>query len=190
MHKIECECGKLQGQIVGDGTCNRLVCYCADCRAFAKFLGRAEAILDAKGGTEIVQIAQPRVDILRGKDYLAAVRLSSRGLVRLYANCCNTPLGNILANPKCSFIGLIHSCLDRSMIDQDFGEKVAKVNVDSATGSPKPQQQGLPGVFWRFAVIILSARFRGRYLESEFFDESGSLIVAPTILTREERKAL
>lgn len=61
MHRIECQCGALGGYIQGAGTCSRVVCYCSDCRVFEKFLGCHNDVLDAHGGTEIVQLAQPCV---------------------------------------------------------------------------------------------------------------------------------
>lgn len=186
MHKIQCQCGALSGHVRGAGTCSRVVCYCADCQAFAKFLGRAGDILDAQGGTEIVQLAQPRVVFSQGKEHLAAVRLSDQGMIRWYAACCNTPLGNTLPDPKVSFIGLIHSVLNRAKMAEDFGKNIAIVNVDSAIGEPKPKQKGLPGMIVRFLWIILSMRIGGKYRNSPLFTESGEPVVSPVILSGEE----
>lgn len=190
MHRLQCQCGALRGEISGKGTSSRVICYCSDCRAFANFLDRAIDVLDEQGGTEIVQVAQPRVALTQGREHLAAVRLSEKGTVRWYAACCNTPIGNTLANPKVSFIGLIHSPLDHSRLDQDFGSKVAQVNVASAIGTPKPEQQRLFSTILRFIWIILSARVGGTYRRSPFFNQDGDLVVSPRILTTEERRAL
>lgn len=190
MHRIQCKCGALQGHIQGTGTCSRVACYCADCRAFTKFLGCSDDVLDAQGGSEIVQLAQPRVVFSQGKEHLAAVRLSEKGLLRWYADCCKTPIGNTLANPKVSFIGLIRSFLDQSMIDKDFGRSIAVVNVDSAIGDPKPVPKGLFGVILRFIWIVLPMRISGQYRRSPLFTESGDPVVSPRVLTAEERKDL
>lgn len=190
MHKIQCKCGSLRGHIRGVGTCSRIVCYCSDCKAFTKFLGCSNDVLDAQGGTEIVQLAQPRVVFSHGKDHLAAVRLSENGLVRWYAACCKTPIGNTLANPKVSFIGLIHSSLDHSMMEEDFGTNIAIVNVGSATEESRPKQRGLLGTILRFFWIVLSMRIGGKYRGSQLFNETGDLIVTPLILTAEELKDL
>lgn len=82
MHRIRFKCGSLQGHIQGTRTCWRVVCYCSDCRSFAKYLGCLKDVLDEHGGTEIVQIALPRVAFSQGEKHLAAVRLSEKGLVR------------------------------------------------------------------------------------------------------------
>ena len=186
MHQIQCKCGSIRGQVQGRGTCSRVKCYCCDCRAFTKYLGCSNDVLDAHGGTEIVQIAQPRVVFLQGKEHLAAVRFSEKGLVRWYAACCKTPIGNTLPDPKVSFIGLIHSCLDSSKLEEDFGINIAIVNVDSAFGEPKPEQKGVFGTILRFLWIVLTMRIRGKYRNSQFFDDSGDLIALPKVLASEE----
>ena len=190
MHRIQCKCGTVSGQLSGKGTSNRVVCYCTDCRAFAHFLGQTNEVLDAQGGTEIVQVAQPRLTFSQGIEHLAAVRFSEKGLVRWYAACCKTPLGNTLLNPKVPFIGLIHSSLDRSRMDADFGESVARVNTNTATGEPKPKPNGLFVSMLRFLWIVLSTRISDRHAKSALFNESGAPIVCPTVLTAEEVRQL
>lgn len=186
MHLIQCQCGTVRGQLEGTGVHNRLICYCTDCRAFAGFLGRTADVLDKQGGTEIVQVAQPRLRFLQGEDRLSAVRFSEKGLVRWYASCCNTPIGNTMADPKVSFIGLVHVCLDRAQMDKDFGTKVAILNTDTALGETKPTQRGLMGVIARFIGIGVSTRISGRYKNSQMFNASGLPRVVPSVLTPQE----
>ena len=185
MHTIQCKCGAIQGQLEGSGTHNRAICYCTDCRAFARFLGNGPGLLDKQGGTEIVQVAQSRLRFLQGEDRLAAIRLTNKGMVRWYASCCGTPIGNTMANPKISFIGLIHTCLDRAQMNEDFGTSVAVLNVDTALGNPKPNQRGLPGVIARFMWIVFASRISGGYRRSPLFTASGLPRVDPTILPDE-----
>lgn len=186
MHPIQCKCGAIRGQLEGAGTHNRIICYCTDCRAFARFLGRAPDVLDEQGGTEILQVAQSRLRFLEGEEHLAAIRLSDKGLVRWYASCCKTPIGNTMTNPKISFIGLIHTCLDRAQINEDFGANIAVVNADTALGTPKPKQRGLLGVIARFIWIVLTDRISGEYQKSPLFNASGLPCVDPKILPSEE----
>ena len=117
---------------------------------------------------------------------LAAIRLSDKGMVRWYASCCGTPMGNTMANPKMSFIGLVHTCLDQGRMDEDFGTNVAVVNTDTALGNPKPKQRGLLGVVARFLWIVVASRISGRYRKSPLFNGSGLPQVAPKILPAEE----
>jgi len=186
LHPIQCRCGAVRGGIHGEGIHNRVVCYCADCRAFARYLGRAADVLDAQGGTEVVAITQSRLGFTEGADRLATVRLSEKGMIRWYASCCNTPIGNTTADPKVGFIGVIHACLDRSRMDADFGSKVAMVNTATALGEPKPVQRGLPRAIWLFIRIVLGARLGGSYRNSPLFDAAGSPRAVPTILSAQE----
>ncbi|WP_244623592.1 DUF6151 family protein [Shewanella salipaludis] len=186
MHPIQCQCGAVKGKLDSIGTNNRLICYCTDCRAFAHFLGKAPYVLDEQGGTEIVQVAQQRLFFYQGEDLLSAVRLSEKGMIRWYATCCGTPIGNTMANRTASFIGLIHSCLDRQKMDKDFGAKVAILNTDTALGHRKPKQRGLLGVIVRFIWILVANRVNGRYKKSPLFNSSGLPRVTPKILGAEE----
>ena len=67
-HSIQCQCGDVKGEIADSGTHSRLICYCKDCRAFARHLSEQPDILDAQGGVEIVQIAQSRLRFTQGQD--------------------------------------------------------------------------------------------------------------------------
>lgn len=189
-HRIECECGALRGHVEGRGLCNHVICYCADCRAFARFLGCAERVLDAQGGTEIVQLAQPRVRFTQGAELLAVVRLSERGILRWYARCCNTPIGNTLGTPKIAVIGLIHACLDHDRLGEDFGRGLAIVHTANALGDPKPRPRGLLGVIVRGVALAAGNRVSGRYRGSPLFDEAGAPKATPRILEPEVLQSL
>lgn len=186
MHTIQCQCGLFRGLIEGNGTSNRCICYCTDCRAFARYFGANAQLLDAQGGTEIVQVAQPRFKLQQGTEHLAALRLSDKGMIRWYATCCKTPIGNTLPDPKMSFIGLIHSVLDHSRMDQDFGTQIAKVSTTSALGEPKPKPQGMARTGLSIVKILLSMRLTGQYKQSELFRSDGQPRVQPKVLTAQE----
>jgi hypothetical protein len=113
--QIRCSCGALRGAVrsASPTAGNRGFCYCDDCQAFAYFLGRAADILDHHGGTEIYQTSQGSMELDAGVNRLACMRRSSKGLLRWYADCCNTPIGNTLSSTAIPFVGLIHRCLVR-----------------------------------------------------------------------------
>jgi hypothetical protein len=186
MHQIQCRCGALRGALDPVGTSNRLRCYCTDCRAFARHLGRPDEVLDAQGGTEIVQVAPSRLRFTEGLELLAVVRLRPKGLLRWHTRCCQTPLGNTLADPKVSFIGLVHSVLNNSRLDADFGAELAQVNTDTALGTPKPAGRGLALTFARTASIIIGARLSGAWRQSPLFDAAGAPIALPVVLAKDE----
>jgi len=190
MPRIECACGAVQGVIEGSGAHNRGLCYCSDCRAFARFLNKAPEVLDEQGGTEIVQIAQPRLRFEQGEEHLAAVRLSDKGIIRWYAACCRTPIGNTLPTRRVAVIGLVRACLDSNRMDQDFGPPGVIVHANSALGSPKPRPRGPSGATVRLIRIIGASLITGRYRRSPLFDDAGSLRVAPKVLTQEELAVL
>jgi hypothetical protein len=188
-HLLHCRCGTLRGSVAGRSKTNRVVCYCSDCQAFAHFLGGAGAILDERGGSDIVQVLPKNIAFSQGTDALACMRLTPKGLLRWYASCCNTPIGNTLATAKLSFIGLLHSCLTPSgtTLDAAFGPVVAWVNTKGARGSPKPRTVGQGRTIGWFLGTALPARFNGDYRRTPFFRiDTGAPVVMPRVLSESE----
>jgi Family of unknown function (DUF6151) len=188
-HPIQCRCGTLQGAIADARDVNRVVCYCRDCQAFAYFLGRAADVLDERGGSDIVQTLPRKLSFTRGQEALACMRLTPKGLLRWYARCCNTPIGNTLATPRVSFIGLLHSCLesDGKPLDEVFGPVRAWVNTKSARGEPKPKVVGMGTAASWFVKTTLRARFNGDYSRTPLFHtDTGTPITSPRVLTEVE----
>src|ERR1700761_995518 len=104
--EVRCRCGEVRG-VAADAsprTVNRVLCYCDDCQAYAHHLGRAD-LLDGKGGSDIVQMAPAAISFTKGKDRIAGLRLTEKGLYRWYATCCNTPVGNTMS-PALPFVGI------------------------------------------------------------------------------------
>jgi hypothetical protein len=136
-HSIRCSCGKLKGTLNHNSEVNRCVCYCADCQAFARFLQREHEILDEMGGTSIFQMIPANITFTEGIENLTCMRLTTHGLLRWYAACCNTPIGNTPPTLNPSFIGLIHNCLssDQTSLDQAFGSIRMYVHTQSAVAS-------------------------------------------------------
>ena len=189
-HHIQCRCGNVQGRVSPKGLSNRVKCYCADCQAFAHFLGNEKDILEEQGGTEIVQLAQPCVHFDKGLEHLGIMRLSPKGLLRWHTTCCNTPIGNTLANPKTVFVGLVSNILDKKSMDADFSSKVSLVNTDAALGNPKPKSNGLMISLLKVLWLAVSHQFGKRYLQSSFFNQEGKPIVNPNVIPKEQAIAL
>jgi hypothetical protein len=192
-HSIRCHCGKLKGKLNHNQAVNRCVCYCADCQAFARFLKREHEILDEMGGTSIIQTLPANVSFTEGVEHLSCMRLTANGMLRWYAACCNSPVGNTLPTPNLSFIGLLHTCLDsdQTPLDEAFGSIRMYVNTQSAIGEKKPKSTGvLPGTL-RLLGMMLRARLDGSYKQMPFFSmESGTPIVVPKVLADEELKSV
>jgi len=186
MHRLSCKCGAVSGCIRDGSPSNRVRCYCTDCQAFGRFFGPAAGVLDSQGGTTVVQVAQSRLQIDTGVDQLACLRLTPKGLLRWYARCCNTPIGNTLQNPRISMVGLIHTCLNPTTLDCDFGPVTAEVFTSTAIGSPKPRQHGLLGTIVKCLAMVTKDRLSGRYRRSPLFSQVGKPVAEPCILAREE----
>jgi hypothetical protein len=96
---LRCRCRHVRGVAIDVSPSSgfRFVCYCEDCQAFARFLGRAD-VLDWAGGTDIFQMPPGRVKLTSGMDAMRCLRLSPKSRVlRWYADCCRTPIGNTAA---------------------------------------------------------------------------------------------
>jgi hypothetical protein len=192
-HALQCRCGTVKGFVKAPRTANRVVCYCIDCQAFAHFLGRPDDVLDERGGSDVIQFPPKNVTFSQGIAALACMRLTPAGLLRWYAGCCNTPVGNSLATPKISFIGLLHTCLadPATSLDDSFGPVRAWVNTGGASGDPKPRSRGLGRAGVWLITTILKARISGNYRQTPFFDIStGMPIVSPRVLSSAERDSI
>jgi hypothetical protein len=199
--ELECACGKLRGQAraVSASSGSRVICYCDDCQAFARFLGSrggevsGPGILDERGGTDLFQMAPSRVQLTSGVETLGCVRLSEKGMHRWYCTECKTPIGNTLG-PGVPFVGMIHSFMrvDRSGRSRDdvLGPPLARVQTKFATpGAPLPSSP-----FATLRVILRSVRLLTRWWltrAGSFFDEvTKAPRVVPRVLSRDERSAL
>jgi len=189
-HPLSCRCGLLQGHVELGGVSNRMVCYCHDCQAFARFLGRPEDVLDEQGGSDVVQTAPHRIRITPGEEHLAVMRLSDQGMLRWYAACCRTPVGNTMNSRGFPFTGLLSTCLDTAPLAPSFGPVRARANTQSAPGEPKPRASGMAGAVVRILVMVLHSRLTGRYKNSPFFNASGAPVAQPTVLSPEARERL
>jgi hypothetical protein len=178
------------------GIGNRCICYCDDCQSFAYYLGRADAILDVHGGTDIFQTSPARLEITSGREHLACMRLRPKSnVVRWFASCCNTPIGNTPAAHAIPMVGVIHSCLDL---------RAAGLSADAALGPVRgiafprfargdrtqlPKRSSALHVV-RLIGIILGARLRREQRRSPFFHPDGKLKVTPHVLGAEELRSV
>jgi hypothetical protein len=193
LHPLQCRCGTVKGFVAHPRSANRALCYCKDCQAFAHFLKRPAEILDAHGGSDVIQTQPKNVIFTQGIEALACMRLTDKGLLRWYAACCNTPIGNTLPSFKLSFVGLVHTCLvnPSQPLQDSFGTVRAVVNTQGARGEPKPKPQGaLVTIGWALAMM-LRARLNGSYKKTPFFRaDLGTPIATPRVLSSEERERL
>jgi hypothetical protein len=192
-HPLSCRCGAARGQLARPGSALRLVCYCRDCQAFARFLDSPPDMLDAMNGTEVLAVRPGEVSFSQGAERLACMSLSEKGLLRWYASCCRTPIGSTPRDPRESHLGLVHSGLetDEARRADVFGPVRMRVNTQSARGRP-PRNEALSfgralvghlgGLVWR--------RLSGSYRVNPFFGPTGKPIALPQTVGAAEREVL
>jgi hypothetical protein len=207
--EIRCACGKVRGIVskVEPGEGNRGICYCDDCQSFAHFLGRADTILDERGGTPIFQIAVGRITFTQGSEHLACMRLTPKGLLRWYAGCCRTPIGNTSATPAIPTVGLVEQCLTtpesrgkrddvlgpmRFHVFSRFARRPKSETASGVSSGGGSRESNLPiGAALRMLRLVLQARMRGDRRRSPFFDSAtGTPRATPRVLTPDELRAV
>ena len=191
---LQCRCREVRGLVANASpdTVNRVVCYCADCQAFLHHLGRTD-LLDANGGTDIVQVAPGSLSFVRGQDKIVGVRLTPKGLFRWYTTCCNTPMGNTLT-PSVPFVGITVQAFDggASHADDKFGKPIGAILGKYAVGEAPKGSTGLNlSLIGRAIGKVLGWRLRGKAWPHPFFRKGkGEPAYPVTVLSREEREAL
>src|SRR5215470_3449738 len=189
-HPLRCRCGTLTGSVREPQRASRGVCYCKDCQAFARYLGKADTVLDAMGGTDVVATLPKYVSFTSGTGSLACLSLTDRGLLRWYATCCNTPIGNTSRDFRVPYVGLVHTCLGAlAAIEASFGPVRLRVNTQSANGRPKLMPLSTATALLRFAPTVILSRLDGSYRATPFFSADGIPIAQRKVLTRTEREA-
>ena len=190
-HPLRCACGRLRGEVTPSSFANRAVCYCADCQTYAHALQRAAQTLDAHGGTEVVATLAVDVRFIEGREALACLSLTERGLLRWYASCCGTPIANTPRDRKLAYVGLMHDAIDHppSSGSDRFGPVRLRLSRNTARGEPPPAGPGRIGALLGLMVAMLRARLRGTYARSPFFDAQGRPVAAPRVLDAAELAA-
>lgn len=191
---LKCKCGKVKGEAlaVSPSGGNHGRCTCIDCRAFIRFLKRDDLLAD-DGGTELFQFTPCQVRITSGNELLRCVRLSEKGMIRWYTDCCQTPVGNTMAWPKLPFVGMPIPFLDFASLGKrpdDVLGPITMTGFEHQATRPVPRVSAITKVkvigkmFW-----ILGAGFlMGKAQPSPFFKADGTTPVPPKVLTKEERE--
>ncbi len=184
---IGCSCGSVKGVARGisSSRVNRVVCGCDGCQSYARYLGRADEILDAYGGTDIFQTSPRYIEVTEGIDHIACLRMTPNGALRWYATCCSTPIANTLSTRQVPFIGVLHACVDRlndkRLVEESLGPVRARVNNADA-----PSESGtweLVRMILRYGSMLVMWRLRGDHKLSPFFSaHTGEPIVVPRLV--------
>jgi hypothetical protein len=198
---LRCRCGHVSGVASGVFPSGgfRLVCYCKDCQAFARFLDRGD-VLDGAGGTDIVQMPPGRVKLTTGIDAVRSLRFSNK-VFRWYAGCCQTPIANTAFSVRVPFFGLVHSFISaeaeglarNEILDEILGPPLCRIYESSATG-PLPANAPAPpslGFYALRAAKVLGWWWQRLGRPNPFFDDrTGAPLSVPRVITGSERAAL
>jgi hypothetical protein len=187
---LRCACGSVRGTLHGATPRSTLHvrCCCDDCQAFARWTGRDD-VVDELGASAIVMVSPSQVRITEGASHLRAMRLTPKGLVRWYADCCRTPVGNTLALLAPPFVGLSRRMLDA----EDPAAKAAIGRVDATVqtrfATQPARDHGVLRASARALGLIDRALFAGRTSPSPFTVD-GAWIAEPEVLSPDARAAL
>jgi len=190
-HPLRCRCGRLRGEVAPSSFANRAVCYCRDCQSYAHALDRAAETLDPHGGTEVVATLAVDVRFTDGRDALACLSLTERGLLRWYASCCGTPIANTPRDRKLAYVGLMHNAIDHppEAGTDRFGPVRLRLSRNTARGTPPPAGPGRIGALLALMVAMVRARLGGTYARSPFFGADGRTVATPRVLDAAELAA-
>jgi len=190
--EVRCRCGQVRGILTGASprTVNRVVCYCDDCQAYAHQLGRAD-LLDAKGGSDIVQVAPAALSFTKGQDRIVGQRLTPKGLYRWHTTCCNTPVGNTMG-PAVPFVGIPVQSFDTSRPDDVVGAPMGAILGKYAVGEAPAGSTGLNlSLFLRAIGRVIGWRLGGKTWPHPFFARATRTPIYPlTVISQERREAL
>ena len=137
-------------------------------------------------GVDLAQLNPSDVSIDTGAEHLAVFRLYPTGILRWYAECCNAPLFNTVATPKVRLATIHTHRLDEP---NRVGPVRARAFVPRPNG--KRKHEHVLRLVWPLAVRSLSGLINGDWRDTPFFDpQTRQPVREPTILTREDRRAL
>ncbi|WP_440056565.1 DUF6151 family protein (plasmid) [Pseudoalteromonas sp. T1lg65] len=183
---LSCQCNQVTGHIenITPNNANNLTCYCSDCRQFAIELQQQSTVLDVAGGTQIVQVPLSHFHLDSGKEHLACLKLSNKGMHRWYANCCSTPIGNTVS-ANWPFIGVIHSFIQDPGLDAKAGVMQGAVHEKEAT-SPipielrGPHKQGY--ILFKTLLKFAKWKLQGKNSPSCLYEKDGKPVCKPKML--------
>ena len=106
-------------------------------------------------------MSQANVSFTAGADKVAAMRLSRKGMMRWYASCCRTPIGNTMATSAMPFIGVMRAFIDAppAALGPIRGRGFAKSAKGGRAAVPK---DGLPELVMIARVLAKVLRWRLR----------------------------
>lgn len=190
-HQLQCKCGAVSGTLHEAHRAHRGICYCKDCRAYSKHLGKLSETHDSAGGADFVAASTRQVTFKKGIENIACLSLSTGGLLRWYAKCCNTPICNTARSWKIPYVGIVRACLDTQpgSYERTFPKVQMRVHRGSALVVPPSQSVSTLLTLVRLMPSLLLDRVNGGYRKTPLFiGPGGSPITEVVVLTPGQRQ--
>ena len=192
MTNIKCKCGAVEIALKPNANGTRVQCYCESCRGFAKVMNAGEQFLNPKGGVEIYQTTPDEVEILQGKENIAASSIKDGGLVRWHCNKCQTPLTNSMPKSGVPFMGIVLPVDMHLPKASELGNKIKAIHQYHARpnndGSGK-NNQGFHHIIWGMFSRVMTKLLTGKARKSDWH-EGKDWIAKARVLPKSERDAL
>lgn len=189
-----CECGAVSGTLlnVGPDQGDHVICHCTDCQDLTRYLGHADRVLDAHGGTALYQSRCARMRLASGRDRLACVHLTDKPTLRWYATCCNMPLFNSYANGKIPYITTQLAACDAATRAALLGPPRGHLFTQDGAGDTSAlPRMSMGQLMRRFFPRMIRDILSGDRRRCELFDaQTLQPIASPRRLTAAERQAL
>jgi len=190
--KIKCKCGRFQALLRNSEKGVRAICYCKDCQIYAHYLKASENILNRLRGTEVIAVRPQQFAILCGREVLGCCSLTPLGSLRWFSQCCSTPICNMSRNIRTAHISIIHTCMEKELIEKAFGNRVIHAKRHGAIGTPpKNEILHLLNFGLNYLASVTCTYVTRGYRRNPLINWTTSKpIVNPLILTSEELRKI
>jgi len=183
---FKCGCGLIKGVAnkVTPTLATRVVCYCDDCQTFAHTLQHENVVLDAHGGTDIIQLPMSYINITEGTEHIRCLKLTTKGMFRWYAGCCNLPIGFTMS-AGVPFVGVIRNFIENpDSHDKYFGPSLGRLQTKFANGELpiNKNERSMLSIVFKSLSKLLIWKLKGFSKPSAFFDAKGNPVSQPKIL--------
>ncbi len=182
---LKCLCGSVKGSLdIVPKSYFHVHCLCCDCQRFASNLKNEANILDAHGGTELLQTYPAFMKITEGFDKIECMQFGEKGLYRWYASCCNMPLANTMRSPSTPFIGVpvkLMQFADEQEKNKIIGPVLMKAFGKYAIGEmPKDAHPKFPMSYIpKIVGFMIKGIITRKNKPSPFFTHDGKPIATP-----------
>ncbi len=174
--RFSCSCGAVTGHVADSAFAKgtRGLCHCADCRASVKHItGTAPAHVD------LFFASTNSFSYDTGFENLAVLHMSPKGVHRVYATCCGSPMHIVAPLRRLSYANIF---VDRLNAPDQAGP--VQVQVNMAEG---PKHTGLGRFLGGAAGRAVSGLLNGTWRDGPFFDPAGALTMPVHLISLEDK---